>query len=239
MKMDIDQLQAQLSAEFGGPALAAWPTKPGQRLRPHKGGDGGAKQAQEQEAKRQARIDAATQSINNIFAGSGRDAMYDDQKQAVYDINKQEIDKQYSDAERANRFGLARSGLLGGSAAIDSNAELTDNMDKGLMKAVGLGDAAASDLKNQDEQARQSLISLAQSGIDTGTAQTMALRQLNANAQAAQGAAQGATIGNLFSNMSKAYLTRQLLNGSNTGANTGSQWYGVSAPQQTYAGSTS
>ena len=36
--MTLDQLNEQLSAEFGGPAIGAWPTDAGERLQPHKGG---------------------------------------------------------------------------------------------------------------------------------------------------------------------------------------------------------
>lgn len=34
-------LNEQISAEFGGPAIDAWPTMPGQKIQPHKGGGGG------------------------------------------------------------------------------------------------------------------------------------------------------------------------------------------------------
>lgn len=224
--------------EFGGPAYDAWPTMPGQKLIPHKGGDGGAGAAQQQERDRQARIDAATAGINSIFADSGRDATYAAHKDAVFDINKRDIDEQYTDAERENRFGLARAGLMGGSVDVDSNEDLTERMNKGLMQATGLADTAASDLKMQDERARQSLTSLAQSGIDTGTAQTMALRQLDANAQAASAARQGSTVGNLFDDMSQAYLLRQQNAGMQAGrGQAGSQWYGVSNPRTGDSGS--
>lgn len=35
-------LNEQISAEFGGPAIDAWPTMPGQKIQPHKGGGGGS-----------------------------------------------------------------------------------------------------------------------------------------------------------------------------------------------------
>lgn len=35
-------LNEQISAEFGGPAIDAWPTMPGQKICPHKGGGGGS-----------------------------------------------------------------------------------------------------------------------------------------------------------------------------------------------------
>lgn len=160
-----------------------------------------------------------------------REQLYAEQKQAIYDLNKTDVDKQYKDAERQNRFGLARAGLLGGSVDVDSNARLQEVYSKGLMQATGLADQAASDLKTQDERARQSLISLAQSGVDTGTAQASALRQLDATTQAAEGARGGAAIGDLFGGMSQAYLLRQQQAGLNAGRANASQWYGVSNPR--------
>ena len=170
--------------------------------------------------------------------GANRQALYDEQKQAVTDLNKREVDRQYTQAERENRFGLARAGLLGGSADVDSNAELQRRTNTGLIQSVAAGDAAAADLRTQDERTRQSLISMAQSGIDTGTAQQTALAGLNANSQAAAGARGGATVGNLFDNLGTAYLQNQTNQGMMMGGLPGQQWYGVSAPQQTYGGNT-
>ncbi|MBW3568030.1 MAG: hypothetical protein KY410_08770, partial [Proteobacteria bacterium] len=59
--------------------------------------------------------------------------------------------------------------------------------------------------KTQDERARQSLISMAQSGIDTGTAQSMAMKQLDAAAQAAKGDRQAAGVGDLFASVHEAH----------------------------------
>ncbi|CAL62403.1 Hypothetical protein HEAR2270 [Herminiimonas arsenicoxydans] len=161
----------------------------------------------------------------------GRQALYDDQKKAVYDINALDVNKQYSEAERQNRFGLARAGLAGGSADIDANAELQERTNKGLIQAAGLGDSAASDLKLADERSRQSLIGMAQSGIDTGTAQTMALNQLNATQQSAAGDRAGASVGNLFGDMSQAYLMNQIRAGQVAGKQMGASSYGVSNPR--------
>jgi hypothetical protein len=171
------------------------------------------------------------------FTPTSRDTLYNQQKDAVFRINKQAVDKQQQEAERQNRFGLARSGLMGGSVDVDSNADITERANKGLMQAVGLGDQAAADLKTADERSRQSLISMAQSGIDTGTAQTMAMRQLDAAAQQAAGDRQGATIGNLFGDMSQAYLANQARAGQLAGRNPNQQWYGVSNPRTGDAGS--
>lgn len=204
------------------------------------------------EADLRGQLDAKRMAQVNEMIGSGqlftgvetttpattRQQLYDDQKTAVFDINKRDIDKQYGDAERAARFGLARSGLSGGSEDIDVNAKLQDKTNEGLMKATGIADSAAADLKMADERQRQGLISMAQSGIDTGTAQQSALRALDATAQTAAGNRQAATIGGLFDDLGKAYVINQGIAGTRSGNIPGNQWYGVSAPQQTYSGTT-
>ena len=166
-----------------------------------------------------------------------REKLYDEQEQAVYDLNAKEVNDQYADAERANRFALARNGLLGGSADVDSNANLQEKTNEGLVQAKALGQQAASDLRTADEQSKQSLIAMAQSGIDTGTAQQMAQAQLNANAQSALGQRGGATIGNLFDNLSQAYLTRQIMQAANNGYNLYGNNYNNLSTSKSYQGS--
>lgn len=199
------------------------------------GGDPGA-DARQLEADRQARIQAATENINATFNNSGRDALYADQKSAVYDLNKREVDRQASEAERMNRFGLARTGLLGGSVNVDSVADLDRRTNEGLMRAGGIADQAAADLKTQDERTRSNLISLAQSGIDTGTAAQQALKGLEVNSANASSARAGSTVGRLFDDLSQAYLANQVNQGRQTGMQYGQQWTGVSSPRTTYQG---
>ena len=169
----------------------------------------------------------------------GREKLYDDQRDAVYEINSREVNRQYGDAERNNRFGLARHGLMGGSADVDSNARLQEITNEGLMKASGIADSAAASLRAKDESARQSLISMAQSGIDTGTAQKMAVESLDSTSQEAQGARSGASVGDLFGGLSQAYLRYNNLDGSGTNLfNTGNQGSSLST-RSSYGGNTS
>jgi hypothetical protein len=195
------------------------------------GGGGGdpAAESRRQEEERQARIKAATDEINNIFSnkvkktnpdGSGywvdgdpanaRDTLYADQRSTVYDLNKAEVDRQAKEAERTNRFALARTGLLGGSVDVDSNMELNRRTNEGLLRAGGIADQAAADLKASDEKTRSNLISMAQSGIDTGSASQMALQGLKVNADSVAQQRSGSSIGGLFSDLSQAYLANQV-----------------------------
>lgn len=205
----LEQFEQEQSIAFGGGAIGAWPRHKGEKLRPHKGGGGGDGGARQMEEERQARINAAVSQINNIFNNKvpeSREQMYTNQRQAVYDLNTRDVNRQAADAERLNRFALARNGLLGGSADVDSGFEINRMTNEGLMKAGGIADQAAADLRMSDERTRGNLISMAQSGIDTGTAQQMALSGLAANAEAAKSSAAAATVGDLFSGLSGAYM---------------------------------
>ena len=207
----------------------------GRRIFCKGGGDPGA-DSRRMEADRQDRITAATGAVNNIFNSGGRDALYTDQKKAVYDLNSQEVNRQATEASRDNRFGLARSGLAGGSADVDSVAEINRRTNEGLLRAGGIADQSAADLKTSDERTRSNLISMAQSGIDTGSASTMALNGLKVNADNVAAQRSGSTVGSLFNDMSQAYLMNQVNQGRTAGTNTAGQWYGVSSPSQKYAG---
>lgn len=241
--MTIQELETQLSADYGGPAIGAWPRRKGERIKPHKGGGGGdpGADARQAEAERQARIQAATDKINSIFTPGPefdpREALYAEQKNAVYDLNKREVDRQAGDAERLNRFGLARTGLLGGSVNVDSVADLNRRTNEGLMRAGGIADQASADLKTADERTRSNLISLAQSGIDSGTAAQQALKGLEVNTANAASARAGSTVGGLFDDMSQAYLFNQQNQGRQAAQQYGSQWFGVSNPRTGDSGS--
>ena len=151
------------------------------------------------------RPETYTEFVDGDPANS-REQMYTNQRQAVYDLNTRDVNRQAADAERLNRFALARNGLLGGSADVNSGFEINRMTNEGLMKAGGIADQAAADLRMSDERTRGNLISMAQSGIDTGTAQQMALSGLAANAEAAKSSAAAATVGDLFSGLSGAYM---------------------------------
>lgn len=181
----------------------------------HKGG--GSNAAEKMERERQARIQEAINAINSIFSSSNRDVLYNDQKDTIYALNSREVERQYDNAERTNRFGLARNGLLGGSVDIDSNAELQRKNNEGLMQATGIADSAAANLKLQDEKNKQSLISMAQSDVGSGTAQSLAQQSLSNAADNAYADRATASIGNLFDDMGQAYLSSKYY-GNSSGA---------------------
>lgn len=175
--------------------------------------------------------------VETVQPENKREKLYDEQRQAVYDINTRDVNRQYGDAEKANRFGLARNGLMGGSTDIDSNARLQEMTNEGLVKAGGIADSAAASLRAADESARQSLISMAQSGIDTGTAQQMAMKQLEATSEKASGERAGATVGNLFGSLNQAYLRGNGNQYASPNAVYNNGYTGGNSVRKTYSGS--
>ena len=176
-----------------------------------KGGDGGASQMRADEAARQAKVQAAVDAINGQFAAPQRQAMYTDIGGATRDVATTDLDKQFSQASKQNLFGLARSGLLGGSVDAEAGADLAQRYGEGRIKAEQAGVGAAADLKSVDEKTRQNLISLAQSGLDTGTAAQLAAGQSAAAAETARANAAGTTVGRLFDDLGQAYLQNKVL----------------------------
>ena len=233
----FDQLAEDISAYFGGGDCRATVT------RHFKGGGSNAavnyqKQA---DAEQKAKIAAATSAINSIFDNANREAQYQQQRDAVYQLNANDVNRQAEEAERANRFALARSGLLGGSAEIDSTADINERTNKGLLKAQGLADDSAAQLKTQDESTRQNLLSLANSGIDANSAATMATNQLAGNLDSAASDKATAAVGNLFNDMAQAYLNGTVASALNSQLAQQralyNQNYGVSDTHSTYSGS--
>ena len=168
--------------------------------------------------------------MNSGYRPSSREQLYERQRQAVTDLNKREANRQFEDASRNNRFGLARVGLAGGSVDVDSNQELGRIHNEGLMKAAGLGDQAAADLRNSDEKTKMNLIGMAQSGIDTGQAAQQSLAALQANAANAASQASGASLGGLFNDFANAYAYNQYQKGFGSAYspnhNQGNQFFG-------------
>ncbi len=179
----------------------------------------------QEEAQKQQRIQAAVDKINGMFNPqlNQHAALYDEQRRAVTDLNLNQLNRQTEQAERTNRFGLARAGLLGGSVDADSGAEIDRIAGEGRAQAALMGDQAVSDLKTADARERQRLIALAQSGTDLGQLTPMAQAALTANtanladANNAASLRSGYAIGDLFNTLAGAYLAHQQRAGQSAG----------------------
>ena len=208
MRANIEDLLSAECAYIGGRGYGAMPKFKGDKLHPRKGGSN--HDALNIEQERQQKAQEAIAAINEIFDNANRQALYQDQRDAVYALNTKEVERQAAEAERANRFAMARNGLLGGSVDVDSNAELNRRTNEGLAQAGGIADAAMADLQAADENARNNLVSMANAGTDATTAAQLSTNALKQNADAATADKAIASVGDLFGSLSNAYRYNNL-----------------------------
>lgn len=169
-----------------------------------------------------------------------RDRMYSGYANAMYQANARDIARQRDEAQRQNKFGLARTGLMGGSVDVDSKADIERRANEGLIMAKAAASQAAGNLRSADNGMRQQLITMAQSGADAGTLSQMALQATKAAGEMGAGMSNSYLMSGLFDDLANTYTYNQQMQGRRlASANEGGQWYGVSSPTQTYGGRTS
>lgn len=163
------------------------------------GGDNGAsRRAEELERSRQAMITRGTQRVNQIFSDPSREAQIGDVLNATRSLYTDDLNKQKADTDRQLKFAMARSGLAGGSTAIDKGVEVGENYVRGLTEAERRAQSAAADLRGQDYASKQNLLAMIQSGLDMNTAASQATSALRNNLDASRVGATAGGLGEMF-----------------------------------------
>lgn len=171
--------------------------------------DKASKAAQQAEAERQAQAKAATTTINGIYNSDDRKKQIADFLAADRTLYRTDLDKQKHKADLNTKFALARSGMTGGSAAVDANASITNSYNKGLIDAERKAQGAAADLSAADQESRLNLISMAQNGLDNTTGAQQSLSALESNLALAKSKSQMDGLGDVFSQLSDLYKKSQ------------------------------
>lgn len=166
-------------------------------------GDKATKRAEQAEAARQAQISGNVQAINRAFAG--REPQYAQFSQALRDRLNTQFNQQRALATRQNKFALAKAGLTGGSAAVDAGRRLSREAQEGAINVERQAQGAAADLRSRDEQTRQQMIALAQSGTDVGNPGQQTANMLSANLGSAQNIDLANRLGDVFGGTATAY----------------------------------
>lgn len=156
------------------------------------------REAQRAEQERQARITATTGRINAAYDAPGRQKQYSDFLDAVRKNYTSDVTRQKGLADRVQKFSMARSGLTGGSAAVDARRTSGEEFQRGILEAEDMAQGALGDLKSADEQSRLQLIQLAQSGLDATTASQRANAAISAGAQTSLSNAKAKGLGDVF-----------------------------------------
>ena len=157
------------------------------------------------ERARQMTIKLGTEQVNNIFDDPARAKQQQDFLAAMREFYTSDANRQKGIADRNRRFSIARSGLTGGSADVDSNRMLGEEYTRALLTAENKAQGAYSDLVSQDEAARLDLLSAVRAGMDTTTAASRAAAAMRATAGNAQSQAMANGLGDVFGETAAAY----------------------------------
>lgn len=171
------------------------------------GSNEATRSAERQERQRQARISANVAQIESAF--KGREPQFADFLQALREQFGEDLSRQRAQATRQSKFSLARSGLTGGSAAIDLGRLLQREGEEGALAAERQARGAEADLRAADEATRLQMISLAQSGADIGNAATQTANSLRANIEGARSRSLAEGIGDVFGRTAQTVRAQQ------------------------------
>lgn len=161
------------------------------------GGDGGSA---ERKAAEDARQSGAIQNLNRAFGvgGAGREELYGKIAADSKALQLDDLGRERGIAERDVNFDLARRGLFGGSRQIDSESEIGDQFNRGVLTADNNAQSVANDARMGDERTRVSLINSIRSGMDGADASSAAFNAMSANANQAEINAKNQNIGGFF-----------------------------------------
>jgi hypothetical protein len=167
------------------------------------------KRATQAEAERQTAMQGATNRVNQVFDSPERGSQIQAFLQALRDQYTTDANRQKAIADRRLKFSTARSGLTGGSAAVDSNRLLGEEYTQGILGAENRAQEAAGNLRAQDESSRMAILSMIRQGLDATTAAQRAGSAMQANAQTVEGEAMGRSLGDIFGGTADIYKTQQ------------------------------
>lgn len=162
------------------------------------GGGDPSKEARRSEEERQRKVAQSVQAINYAYGRPERAKDIADYQAAVQALLGQDLTRQHTDAQRNTKFALARSGLTGGSYDVDTNQDLAETYQRGVIDTTRKAKGASAQLEAQDQQAKNNLIALAQSGMDATTAAQQAAEGIRVNLANAQSTAGQESVGDLF-----------------------------------------
>ena len=125
-----------------------------------------------------------------------------------------ELSRNRESASRDLRFGLARSGLAGGSVDISENKNIADTNQLGIIQANQLADSQVASMKSQDESTRANLINRINAGLDADSAADAASRQMSLTREQAMAEPKSSAMNNLFQSIGNFWNSYQYSSGA-------------------------
>lgn len=169
-----------------------------------------AREAQAAEAARQEAIRQSIDLINRAYSTPQRQQQYQQFGQSLLNYYTGKVKEQGAQNARNLKFSLARSGLTGGSAAVDADKQFQTDYAKGLLEASRQAQAGRASLEQADINAKNQLISLAQQGNYTGAIPTQVSQAQRAALNAAQGFGAANALGDIFAGTAQIYRNQEI-----------------------------
>ena len=167
------------------------------------------------EEARKAEVAKQISVINGIMDSNRSSGIYDQARQAVFDLDKFSLDEQRTNTERASRFALARQGLSGGSQEVDRNKALQDVYNQGLLQADQRANKLKADWMSSDEDLRNSLIKQVTADPQALNAEATQA-QLSAAAESRKNSGIDSSLADLFSKFENVYALSRYSSGVNS-----------------------
>lgn len=159
--------------------------------------------------QQQQQIQQSVQQINSAYGSPQRQQQYDTYGQNLNNYYTGQVNEQQATNARNLKFANARSGLTGGSAAVDSNTQLGKDYSKALLQASQQAQAGKAALQQSDIQSKNQLIGLAQQGNFTGTIPQQVASASSASLGAAQNYGNANSLGSLFGGTGQIWQNEQ------------------------------
>ena len=160
-------------------------------------------------AQRQSNITNSINAINSAYSSPERAGQIQQYGANLNNYLTGQVNNQEAINARNLKFANARSGLTGGSAAVDSNAQLQRDFTNGLLQASGQAQQGVANLQQADTNSKNQLIGLAQTGGNIGAIPQQGAITASANLGAAQNNLNASTLGNVFGDIAQTYQQNQ------------------------------
>ncbi|MDP3164366.1 MAG: hypothetical protein Q8N06_02765 [Hydrogenophaga sp.] len=131
-------------------------------------------------------------------AGTEREALYGKFASDAKALQLDDLTKDRGLAERDVDFDLARRGLFGGSRQIDTDREIEDQFNRGVLTADNNAQGVANTARMNDESTRISLMNSIRSGMGEADAASAAFNSMQNNAKDAETQARNQSVGGFF-----------------------------------------
>lgn len=130
------------------------------------------------------KLQESLSKLDDMF--KGRENVYQQAYDANFNLGKERLDTQRTDALRNMKFSLAGRGLTGGSADIETHGREQRNYSTGLSEIANTAQSAKDSLVKTDDNLRLDLGNQIRNGLSADSAYQSAATQQNLNLQQAK-----------------------------------------------------